>query len=77
MITKIGRISDEELTNFRRSNSQELAVKANPAAYSASETERIFFDNVRFVGNLLSKYKVDSTKDWQLSSYSGDFWYVD
>lgn len=75
MQTVHSKLCAEDLTRLRSVVHRSNAVKANPRAYSATETEQIEMADVRLTGELLEKYNVEAWREWRISVYTGDIWY--
>lgn len=75
MIEVIGKLSAEDLNLLRITRAKLAAVQANPRAYSATETERAYLDDMRINGDICERYGIDSTRSYIISTYSGDIYY--
>lgn len=67
----VGRVPDEMMPQARLMQARVDAVRANPAAYSASETEAIFMTQQRLLGEMIERMSVDDTREWRFSTFSG------
>ncbi len=76
MITKLVKISDDDLREIRAVGNKHDALQSNPTAYSAAESEQIYADYHYRVGKLFIDYHIDGTVDWRISLFTGDIWEV-
>ncbi len=75
MIEVIGKLSQEDLNRLRATRCKRIAVENNPRAYSARETEQIYIDDARLIGEFCERYSIDGTRPFVVSQYSGDLYY--
>lgn len=75
MIEVIGKLSQEDLNRLRAVRLKRMAVETNPRAYSARETEQVYFDDARLIGEICERYGIDGTRTFVVSQYTGDLYY--
>jgi hypothetical protein len=77
MITITDRLSEEDLQCYRRIEARFMALKLNPRAYSAEESEEICYEWYVINGDLFARYEVDPEEDWRISPTDGTIYYED
>lgn len=74
MITKLGKLSAEDL---KRGQARFLPIRGlsvNPHAYSRQETEQAYLAYWQVMGEFAERYEMDDTTEWCWSEYTGELY---
>lgn len=71
----IGKLSAEDLREWRKVCARRDAVVSNPTAFTVEETIRIYEDYFSAGGDIFEAYGIDASEEWRVSPWSGDIYY--
>ena len=77
MITRVGKIDQQDLPRLRLITARENARKLNPRHWSGQEIVEDEMKFFQFIGEMIEKYGIDATREYAFSPYTGDIWYND
>jgi hypothetical protein len=73
----MGKLTPEELVDWRDVCVRQQAIELNPRAFSQRETLDLVERKFAMVTMLEHVYALDTTREWQISPYDGTIYYPD
>lgn len=71
----VGKLSPQDLREWRKVCAMRDAVEHNPRAFTAEETVQAYTDYFTVGGRFFEAYDIDASEEWRVSPWSGDIYY--
>jgi len=74
--TIICRVDRQDLERWREMMARKEAVEIAATA-TMEECEQAHLEHFRLAGEMVEKYEVDDSEDWNISVFTGDLYYYE
>ncbi len=71
----VGKLSPQDLQEWRKVCARRDAVANNPRAFTAEEAIQTYMDYFSVGGRFFEMYGIDASEEWRVSPWSGDIYY--